>query len=338
MSLIYDPTLTPDSDGSFETDTWITEFCSVSGHELFSEVPEDFIEDDFNLTGLSHFVSQYREALELILDLEPEEPMQLANASIIESSAELLYGLIHARFISSRQGIMAMAQKYDFGEFGTCPRVLCNNMKLLPTGRHDIPGKETVRLYCPCCMDLYTPQSRHSNIDGAFFGTSFVGLFLKTFPAIEEDCIDTRKKHFNLTIYGFKISEFSDAGPRMKWLRKFPETSLELEELNLDNIDDDETDDKDGDDDDDDDDSIVSDAEEEEDDDDDDSEEEEEEQEQTQENSKDAQNKDSKNKDIPLREYAITDQNDNKTSITAAAAADGKKVKSTKSNNSKNPS
>ncbi|VVT54567.1 uncharacterized protein SAPINGB_P004140 [Magnusiomyces paraingens] len=246
---MYDNDLTPDSVESLEEETWISEFCSVSGREIFVEVPEEFIEDDFNLTGLSHFVTYYREALELILDLEPEDPMQLANMSIVENSAENLYGLIHARYLTSRQGIHAMAHKYDYGVFGTCPRLLCNSMKLLPTGRHDLPGVENLRLFCPCCLDIYHPQSsRHAGIDGAFFGTSFVGLFLKTFPSIEQECIELRKKQFSLTIYGFKISEFSNAGPRMKWLRRVPQNEYEIEELERDQNDstnEDEDDDED---------------------------------------------------------------------------------------------
>ncbi|KAJ2259605.1 hypothetical protein EV176_006864, partial [Coemansia sp. RSA 451] len=32
---------------------WIAWFCSLKGHEYFCEIPDGFIEDDFNLTGLS---------------------------------------------------------------------------------------------------------------------------------------------------------------------------------------------------------------------------------------------------------------------------------------------
>lgn len=249
---MYDPDLTPDSagSGSYEEASWVSEFCSISGREIFLEVPEEFIEDDFNLTGLSHYVTYYREALEMILDLEPEEQMQLANVSLVENSAEILYGLIHARFLVSRGGIHSMARKYDYGVFGTCPRVLCNNMKLLPTGRHDIPGVENLRMFCPCCLDLYhPPSSRHAGIDGAYFGTSFVGLFLKTFPSVEQECMELRKKHFSLTIYGFKISEFSESGPRMKWLRRVPQNQSEIEEMERDTDGEEDANDEDDDDD-----------------------------------------------------------------------------------------
>lgn len=34
---------------------------------------EDFIEDDFNLTGLNGLVPFWREAMEMVLDVEPGE-------------------------------------------------------------------------------------------------------------------------------------------------------------------------------------------------------------------------------------------------------------------------
>lgn len=40
-------------------------------HLWCDKVSEDFIEDDFNLTGLAALVPFYKEALEMILDVEP---------------------------------------------------------------------------------------------------------------------------------------------------------------------------------------------------------------------------------------------------------------------------
>uniref|UniRef100_A0A060TJ45 Casein kinase II subunit beta n=1 Tax=Blastobotrys adeninivorans TaxID=409370 RepID=A0A060TJ45_BLAAD len=216
-------------------DTWVSAYCSMVGHEYFCEVLDEFIDDDFNLTGLGQMVPHYREALELISDLEPSEQVKVPNIPQIEQSAELLYGLIHARFILSRPGLQIMAQKYECLHFGVCPRYNCDQTGLLPMGRHDLPGYETVRLYCPCCTDIYhPPNSRYLNIDGAFFGTSFPGLFLQTFPDIEQRAARKRAKQFELKIYGFKISELSKAGPRMKWLRQVPQTDEEVEEMESD--------------------------------------------------------------------------------------------------------
>ncbi|PSN73183.1 hypothetical protein BS50DRAFT_482476 [Corynespora cassiicola Philippines] len=209
------------SSSSQVTESWISSFCGLLGHEYFAEVSEDFIEDDFNLTGLQSQVPMYKEALEMILDVEPEDDeddeeeeeedeeddeilgderpaggyrrasdrrhLRIASdLSVIESSAELLYGLIHQRYITSRPGIQQMAEKYELQHFGTCPRVNCNSCKVLPVGLNDSPGHETVKLFCPSCLDVYTPpNSRFQTVDGAFFGTTFPSLFFMTFTDID---------------------------------------------------------------------------------------------------------------------------------------------------------
>ena len=210
----------------------------MMGHEYFAEVSEDFIEDDFNLTGLQAQVPMYKDALEMILDVEPsesgsemseeeeeeeeeddgllgdelDEPVQNgstqqsprrtsglhdgsgtrrhtrhpSDTSVIESSAELLYGLIHARFITSRPGIQQMWDKYEHNHFGVCPRVYCHGARVVPVGLSDTPGQQTVKLFCPSCLDVYTPpNSRFQAVDGAFFGSTFGCLFFMTFPDIE---------------------------------------------------------------------------------------------------------------------------------------------------------
>lgn len=206
-------------------DSWAVQFCSQLRNQFFCEVSDSFMSDEFNLTGLSHLVPRYKEALELILDLEHENAVMLPDIPAINQSGELLYGLIHARYIITRQGLMAMLQKYKCNDFGTCPRVLCDATGLLPMGRYDLPGYETVRLYCPCCRDIYMPSSDvFLGIDGAFFGSSFAGMFLDMMPGIEKRASQIRKQQFQLKLYGFKISPKSKFGPRMKWLRQTPDS------------------------------------------------------------------------------------------------------------------
>jgi casein kinase II subunit beta len=106
-----------------------------------------------------------------------------SDLSIIESSAEMLYGLIHQRFICSRAGIQQMSEKYELTHFGVCPRSNCEGTRTLPVGLSDVPGEDTVKLFCPSCLDVYVPpNSRFQNVDGAFFGRTFGALFLLTFP------------------------------------------------------------------------------------------------------------------------------------------------------------
>ncbi|EDO17122.1 hypothetical protein Kpol_1025p43 [Vanderwaltozyma polyspora DSM 70294] len=243
-------------------DEWIPSFCTRFGHEYFCQVPADFIEDDFNMTSLSQEVPHYRKALDLILDLEAvseddeDDDMdstqlrkdnnnnnnsnsnsnnntEVVNRNIIEHSAEQLYGLIHARYILTKPGLQAMAEKFDHKEFGTCPRYYCGGMQLLPCGLSDTIGKHTVRLYCPSCQDLYLPQSsRHLCLEGAFWGTSFPGIFLKHFKELEDYVEKKVKESYELKVFGFKISDSAVSGPRMKWLRQYPSTKEEWEEFN----------------------------------------------------------------------------------------------------------
>lgn len=320
LSQLSESTLSSSVSASFDMsssegapESWISSFCSLMGHEFFAEVSEDFIEDDFNLTGLQSQVPRYKEALEMILDVEPEDDEEeeeeeeedeeddvlgddrpvgyrragerrharvASDLSDIESSAELLYGLIHQRYITSRPGIQQMLEKYEMQHFGVCPRVNCNGCKVLPVGRYDIPGQEMVKLFCPGCMDIYTPpNSRFHSVDGAFFGTTFGCLFFMTFPdldigprldaslsamtrnasqpaprspppqvpyesptpedqPLEMNGVRTanfcpglgRGKIYEPKIYGFKVSEASRVGPRMRWLRMKPRNMWELDE------------------------------------------------------------------------------------------------------------
>lgn len=193
-----------------------------------------------------------------------------SDLSIIEASAEMLYGLIHQRFICSRAGIQQMSEKYELAHFGVCPRTHCDQVRTLPVGLSDIPGEDTVKLFCPSCLDVYVPpNSRFQTVDGAFFGRTFGALFLLTFPDYDiskkgaevlsaghgprpvptshiADNDDREKingvnahnlapglgagKAYQAKIYGFKVSERARSGPRMQWLRSKPSDLQVLDE------------------------------------------------------------------------------------------------------------
>lgn len=191
-----------------------------------------------------------------------------SDISVIENAAELLYGLIHQRYICSRAGIVQMSEKYELSHFGNCPRTNCDHARTLPVGLSDIPGQDTVKLFCPSCLDVYIPpNSRFQTVDGAFFGRTFAGLFLMTFPdydiskratepltpsmntrnagsGMERPSINGMYAHnlapglgngniYEQRIYGFRVSERARSGPRMQWLRDRPENIGELDEAAL---------------------------------------------------------------------------------------------------------
>lgn len=98
-----------------------------------------------------------------------------------------------------------MFSKYEAGTFGACPRVLCDDTKLLPIGISDLPGVDGVKLFCPHCEDVYSPKSaRHASVDGAYFGTTFAHMFLQTYPEL----VPTKSnKKYVPRIFGFKIAD-----------------------------------------------------------------------------------------------------------------------------------
>ncbi|CEG83646.1 Putative Casein kinase II subunit beta [Rhizopus microsporus] len=161
-----------DDSASMDLDqpqSWISWFCSAPNHKYYAEIDEKFIEDPFNLSGLSSQVPLYKETLEVILNMEPNDAMysRIPDLSLLQPSAELLYGLIHQRYIITKDGMLQMLEKYKAGEFGKCPRVYCDGCHLLPCGQHDTPKQSNVRLYCPNCKDIYIPPNpKYAHIDG----------------------------------------------------------------------------------------------------------------------------------------------------------------------------
>ncbi|KAJ1466796.1 casein kinase II, regulatory subunit [Baffinella frigidus] len=198
------------SEGSAEV-TWIQWFCSLQGNEFFTEVAEDYVQDDFNLTGLGSQVPYYDYALDIILDVETPQDELLTEdqQELVESAAEVLYGLIHARFINTARGMNQMIEKLKRTEFGRCPRVLCEGQAMLPVGRSDVPHKVTVKCFCPKCNDIYLPKSsRKAATDGAYFGTSFPHLVMQAHPEL---CPQRTKQEYVPRIYGFRVRKMQDS-------------------------------------------------------------------------------------------------------------------------------
>jgi casein kinase II subunit beta len=181
----------------FEEPTWISTFCSLPGNEYFIEVDEVWIKDDFNLFGLDEVVEDFRDNLDIILNK--------TNISESNDNTRLLYGLIHARFLLTIWGLEKMYNRYKNRRFGVCPRYYCELCPVLPIGLSDFHGNFAVKHFCPKCSEVYQSGTE---IDGAYFGTTFPHMLMQSYPIIIPDPESVVK--FVPRIFGFKVHHTSN--------------------------------------------------------------------------------------------------------------------------------
>lgn len=158
-------------------------------------------------TAVLSNVSLYKAALKLILETEEEGSSATSSSTSlpsiahanskytpfqIQKAAEVLYTLVHARYVTSPRGLETIRRMFKRNVlvsggiepiFGRCSRLACGGMPLLPIGmsdRYDIggrggAGRKAMRC-CPSCRESFFMWD--SKIDGAAWGTSFCHLFL----------------------------------------------------------------------------------------------------------------------------------------------------------------
>lgn len=188
--------------------SWIEWYCKLKENRFFVEVEEDYVRDDFNLTGLGSMVPHYLKALDTILDSDEEDASDDSEGEsneILNRSVALLYGLIHARYIITSAGLQAMLAKYEEKVYGVCPNTFCHEQPVMPMGLSDHPKVHTAVVYCPSCREVYWPLNRVlAGIDGAYFGTTFTNLFFMQYPnALLKPPLTT---YFVPAVFGFKVS------------------------------------------------------------------------------------------------------------------------------------
>ena len=99
------------SDMDSEEATWIDRFCNNPDNCYMCEVDEDYIRDSFNLYGLDSGCALYKPAINLILDSESssdDSSSEDYDMQELNDTAVYLYGMIHARYIITQDGMEAM--------------------------------------------------------------------------------------------------------------------------------------------------------------------------------------------------------------------------------------
>ena len=182
---------------------WINQFCDQPGNEWYAKMEVTWAQDSFNQYGLNELLPNFDLALEMITDSHSDQWIYLSDSNIeaILVQAKHLYGLLHARYIIQFEGIRKMRQKYLDGLFGTCPRVLCENEKLLPVGTSHKIRHHSLKLYCPKCNDIYKCPP-NIQIDGAHFGPAFPHVFFTSYTKFDSF---KNFKPFKMQMFGFPV-------------------------------------------------------------------------------------------------------------------------------------
>jgi casein kinase II subunit beta len=190
------------------TSGWITKFRKRHGNEWLEEIDRDFLRDSSNFTGLDEEICHLSHGLHIMmsdglyLDSNGNGKIRTKTEGKHLEAAEMLFCLIHARYLLTNKGLEKVLKKYKEGFYGSCPRYYCLKTKVLPIGVSDRLGDSDVKTYCPSCEDLYHAESGHELADGACFGTNLPQMFFMAYPALHPS---PTLGHYEPRAFGFKI-------------------------------------------------------------------------------------------------------------------------------------
>lgn len=171
---------------------WVGEFFKKKENSYLARVDDVFIEDNFNLVGLSKIIENLKRSYNAILDKGKSQ-------DFIEESS--LYYLIHQRYITSMTGLDDILEKVMNKEYGICPRIGCGT-KLIPYGDSTDPHISGTKVFCYVCECLYTPKGPLKGLDGCAWGNSFPMFLIISFP------YKFKRKSvtpFKPRLYGFRV-------------------------------------------------------------------------------------------------------------------------------------
>jgi casein kinase II subunit beta len=201
------------------TGPWVDAFLASPRGRFFVKVDAAYLSDAFNLFGLCDKVGEhFGYALDLVQGCAVSAKYILStfptkvDRAAIEKAAVRLYGLVHARFLlthGQKQGLGQMYEKYSREEFPRCPRTYCEGHVCLPFGPSELPDKSVLMIFCPNCREVYTAGDPiFEQIDGAYFGHSWVHIFVQEYLA--KDIVKKGElKEPPIRLFGFRMETMS---------------------------------------------------------------------------------------------------------------------------------
>lgn len=186
--------------------TWKHSFLRQPKNQWLCEIPDEFITDDFNQTGLPEVCPRFLQCCDIMvgrIDLGQVLPI----VGELQEQLAVAYGLLHARYITSPDGLSRVREKYEDVVYGSCPRLNCLGEPMLPIGLSSSLSSRKdpnpVRAFCPCCREVYNPRTPQT-LDGAFFGPNMCHIF------IDDLGLKSRKKSYTPyvhTAFGFRVRD-----------------------------------------------------------------------------------------------------------------------------------
>jgi casein kinase II subunit beta len=180
---------------------WITRFLNEPRCKLLLRVDDEFLHNSFNVTGAKQLLSHFAHAYDLLrrgaLADESDD-----DQDGIDRETEILYCLLHRRFLLTRAGMQLLFEKFQQKIFQQCPRVNCRGAQCLPYGISEEFGRYPVKMYCPGCCDVY--NSEVETFDGSAFGPSWIHMFLQKYPQVIPP---GPNKVYVPKIFGFRIAQ-----------------------------------------------------------------------------------------------------------------------------------
>ncbi|KAH0794422.1 Casein kinase II regulatory subunit family protein [Histomonas meleagridis] len=156
---------------------WI-EFFSQQKGDFLVDIDTEFIKKEAE--EFRNKISDFDYALKVILsqNLNPDE-----HDKEMLAQAEILYGLIHQKYLLTEEGQKKMIEKFQNGVFPRCPRSFCHNKSCFPCGISCDIGVDKMKIFCPNCTDFYDYEGVE-DIDGAYFGDKWIHFLVHNHPEI----------------------------------------------------------------------------------------------------------------------------------------------------------
>jgi casein kinase II subunit beta len=141
------------------------------------DIDDYFLQSSVSYYDLNKKVSHCSRAAEIIKGGSADNTaFTRAQMERLGTSVRRLYGLLHQRFVITEDGVQKVAAKVANAVYGLCPRVACQQSKLIPVGSTIEPDEDVVKLWCPKCHDIYESGS---DLDAAFFGPDLPVMYHK---------------------------------------------------------------------------------------------------------------------------------------------------------------